>query len=41
VIYDEIQDGDPLVHIKRLTRACNESDPEATETCRRAAHGAR
>jgi hypothetical protein len=36
VIYDEVEDGDPLVHIEWLTRPYNESEPEAVETCRRA-----
>ncbi len=36
VIYDEVEDGDPLVHIEWLTRPYNESEPEAVEMCRRA-----
>lgn len=36
VIFDEVEDGGPLVHIEWLTRPYNESEPEAVETCRRA-----
>jgi transcriptional regulator with XRE-family HTH domain len=36
VIYDEIEDGDPLVHIEWLTRPYNETEPEAVEMCRKA-----
>jgi transcriptional regulator with XRE-family HTH domain len=36
VLYDEVEDGDPLVHIEWLTRPYNESEPEAVEMCRRA-----
>jgi transcriptional regulator with XRE-family HTH domain len=36
VIYDDVEDGDPLVHIEWLTRPYNETEPEAVETCRQA-----
>ena len=36
VLYDEVRDGDPLVHVEWLTRPYNESEPEAVEMCRRA-----
>jgi hypothetical protein len=36
VIYDEIEDGDPLVHIEWLTRPYDETESEAVETCRQA-----
>jgi hypothetical protein len=36
VIYDDIDDGDPLVHIEWLTRPYNETEPEAVEMCRQA-----
>lgn len=36
VIYDEVEDGDPLVHIEWLTRPYNETEPAAVEMCRKA-----
>lgn len=36
VIYDEVSEGDPLVHIEWLTRPYNETEPEALEMCRQA-----
>jgi hypothetical protein len=36
VIYDEVDDGDPLVHLEWLTRPYNETEPEAVEMCRQA-----
>jgi hypothetical protein len=36
VIYDEVEDGEPLVHIEWLTRPYNETEPAAVEMCRQA-----
>lgn len=36
VIYDEVSDGDPLVHIEWLTRPYNEIGPDQVEMTRRA-----
>lgn len=36
VIYDQVEDGDPLVHIEWLTRSYNETEPQAVEMCRQA-----
>jgi hypothetical protein len=36
VIYDEVADGDPLVHIEWLTRPYNLDEPDQVEMCRQA-----
>jgi hypothetical protein len=36
VIYDEVADGDPLVHLEWLTRPYNLTEPDQVEMCRQA-----